>query len=247
MEFGTNSLPLAPTLAPLTTAYGIDVRGALKGIAAHGFRYVQLSAALHTIRPRDLGSSARRDLLALLRRMELLPAGIDLWIPEEHFTDSAQLDRAASAVIDAIELAADLNHIPVSVRLPAEVDSELLESFVSRADTCGVALADHNPDSLHTTMGVDPASDLLQGLDPAKRVTQASHLASARLSDASKVQRFTPGSGKLDLVAYQVALVTAGYSRPCPLDLRSLHDPESAMVAAHDAWYATGLLKNADV
>lgn len=215
----------------------------MKLVASRGFRHIQLSAALPTMKPRDLDRSARRDLLARLRRNGLTPSGLDLWIPEEHFTDDQHMDRAAAAVGEAIGLAADLARIPVSVRFPAEIDEELLAAMRQRSDTCGVTIADHARSPANGCgRGIDPASLLLEppSVDPvletAKAMTGTSFLASARLSDAGREGRVEPGTGRLDLMAYQVALVTGSFTHPVILDLRHISDPADAMMRAASRW-----------
>ena len=98
-------LPLAPTLAPL----GDRPRVALDRFAAMGFRHVQLSAMQPGLRPRDLDRSGRRDLGVRLGRLGMTAAGVDLWIPQTHFVDPYQVDRAVAAVLGAIELAGALD------------------------------------------------------------------------------------------------------------------------------------------
>lgn len=238
-------LPPAPTLAPLVG--NGDPRHALAEIAQAGFRFVQLSAALPGMKPRDLDRSARRDVLARLRRIELVPAGIDLWVPPEHYADPEQADRAAGAVIDAIELAADLGRIPLSVRLPEGLDESLVQTWRARAETCGLAIADHSP-TPHALLGagIDPAVLLAAGKDPALCVCAAKSLTAARFSDFRDESRTTPGTGRLDVLAYQVALVSRGFDSPLALDLRRVAEPRSALEVARRAWEATGLLTSPD-
>ncbi len=234
-------LPPAPTLAPLAGAG--DPRAALRLIAAAGLRHVQLSAALPGMRPRDLDRSGRRDLLARLRRSELLPAGLDLWIPLEHFTRPEHADRAAAAVLETIELAADLGRIPLSLRLAEGLDNLIVEQWRVKAETCGVRLADHAPRPHPLlSVGVDPAVLIASGQDPAACASNAGDLVAARLSDFRDEARVVPGVGRLDLLAYQVALVARGFEAPVALDLRRLGDPRAALDAAVRAWAGTGLL-----
>ncbi|MFG0330159.1 MAG: hypothetical protein ACF8PN_09705 [Phycisphaerales bacterium] len=259
-----DTLPLSPTHAALAEG---DPRPALKRIAEAGFRFVQLSAALPTMRPRELDRSARRDLLARLRRLELTLSGLDLWIPEEHFGDPAHGDRAMNATLEAIELAADLDRVPLSMTLPRGMDAGLRSTLADRADMCGVEIADFNrsvagPDAGDTDdgdeeetpssaprvpaigTGVDPATVLLGGGDPAKEVSRAAQLVSARFSDAARDGRRRPGAGRLDLTKYQVALLTRGdYDRPVVLDMRHIAEPWAQLDEAARAWWATGLLQ----
>ena len=234
-------LPPAPTLAPLVA--GGDPRAALQLLADSGFHHVQLSAALPGMRPRDLDRSARRDLLARLRRIELTVAGVDLWIPQEHFAAPEHADRAAVAVLDAITLAADLGRVPLSVRLPDGVDDHVAQEWRSRAEICGVSIADHalKPHAL-LSAGVDPAALLAAGQDPVALTSSALNLAAARFSDFREESRTAPGAGRLDVLAYQVALVTRSFDAPVALDLRRVVNPAAALDTAADAWAATGIL-----
>ncbi|MCC6908525.1 MAG: hypothetical protein IT430_11325 [Phycisphaerales bacterium] len=235
----------APTLAPL--ARDGDPRAALQHIAQSGFRHVQLSAALPGMRPRDLDRSARRDLLARLRRIELTVAGIDLWVPVEHYTLPEHADRAAAAVLEAIELAADLGRVPLSIRLPDGVGEEIVSAWRSRGETCGVIIADHAPQpNALLGSGIDPAALLAAGLDPVALTSRAANLVAARFSDYRDESRTTPGAGRLDVLAYQVALVSRSFEAPVALDLRRVADPMSALGAALSAWAATGLLLAAE-
>lgn len=238
-------LPLSPTLVPLVQS---DIRLALAAIAEKGFRYVQLSAALPTMRPRELDRSARRDLLARLRRLELQPSGVDLFIPDEHFLDNKHCDRAISAVLDAIELAADLDRIPLSISLPTEINIQAIHSIKERAELCGVDIA--NFGTLSTTelgCGIDPALLLTRKTDPAKSVINATDLVTARFSDIdSQNNRTVPGYGKLDLMDYQISLVTCRYNKSVVLDLRMISDPWDAIIPAFEVWNNTGLVNRDD-
>ncbi len=278
--------PLSLSLLELTVTAGDgrpDVRSLLTFAAHSGFHAVQLNAAFAGIRPRDLDRSARRDLAALLRRSELACSGLDLFIPPGHFKDPVHADRAVSAVLDAIELAADLARLAssgvvspggsggvragggsgrvVSLILPAETPALSREALAERAETCGVRIADHAwppaPAQGPIGVGIDPALLLLCGEDPVAQVsritagmpaaagtqdTSGTHvrdrLVSARLCNASSTGRVLlhDRAGRLDLLAYLIALVTAGYPREVVLDLRGTPDPATGAQAAAEAW-----------
>jgi len=109
--------PLSVTLGAL----GGDPREALvrlSRLGSAGVGGVQFSAAQTGLRPRDLDRMARRGLRERLRQLELAPTGIDLWIPPGHFADGQHADRVADAIRDAIDLAAELDRIGVSLSLP---------------------------------------------------------------------------------------------------------------------------------
>jgi sugar phosphate isomerase/epimerase len=229
------------------------VRDLLDLAAARGVRAVQLSAAAPGARPRDLDRSGRRDLAAAMRRRGLALAGVDLWIPREHLLDPAVADRALSAIADAIDFAGELAPlaglvprgdgpaIALSVALPAELAPSVRSELDRRAQSQGVALADHTPAPADGaapigTAGVDPAALLAVRRDPAGEVIRLGpRLGAARLSDLSDLGlRVVPGEpgGRLDLLSYGVALVTAAYPRPVPIDLRGVADQPRALEAA---------------
>ncbi len=236
----TPDLPLAPTLAAL----GDQPKAALDRLSQARFRFVQLSATQPGLRPRDLDRSARRDLSASLRRFELRLAGLDLWIPPEHFNDPAFVDRAMSAVTATLELAADLGRCPVSLALPSESpDEEVVESLGQQSARFGVPIADHNTTPIEDEsigVGLDPAAWLSRESDPAKGVTQhASRLVSARLSDLLDTGLRGPigqGQGRLDVLAYRVALTSSGYEQPVVADARQWADPWSGLAETAEAW-----------
>lgn len=243
------SLALA-SLSPMSPAR--DPRAPLEWAAGAGFRAVTLDATAPGLRPRELDRSARRDLAALLRRLELDCAGIDLWIPTAHFADPTHADRAAAAVVGAIDLIADLaalNHSRrlVSLTLPhsRDLSPTLRDTLLSHADARQAVLADHTwppaddapPGPLG--IGLDPATVLLAGDNPAKAAARlADRLVLARLSDASEIARVEPGSsqGRLNDMAYTVALATAQYTHPLVLDTRGLADPAEAARRTRAWW-----------
>lgn len=246
--------PAQRPLAPLISALGEDPRRAIDRLAGEGFRYVQLSATQPGLRPRELDQSARRDLLAVLRRHEISPAGLDLWIPAEHFLDDAHVARAVDATISAIVLAGALGRVPLSMNLPAPGTdtvgqvASIMDSVSAAAQQHGVAIANHTvppPDTMDETvgLGIDPAAWLSQGLDPATVVsTHAAHLVAARLSDLNAAGMRCPigeSSGRLDVTAYQVALSIAGYQRPVVLDARQWSQPWAGILQTANEWVRT--------
>jgi sugar phosphate isomerase/epimerase len=234
-------LPLAPTLGPLVNSQ-TPPRATFQRLARAGFRHVQLSATLAGMRPRELDRSARRDLLATLRRAELTVSGVDFWIPISDFDDPARMDRAIAATQAAVELAADLGRQALSLILPG--NDEVVETLAVHASHHGVPLADHaRPPSPHVAVGVgiDPAAVLSQNVDPATEVMQAGpRLTVARLSNLSITGMRLPigerGDGRLDAMAYRVALSVVGYRRPVIVDARQWTDPWSGIEQTQSAW-----------
>ncbi|HEX7009165.1 MAG TPA: TIM barrel protein, partial [Phycisphaeraceae bacterium] len=229
-----SDLSLSPTLTPMVRRSGGTVQAALARLTRMGFGWVQLDATLAGIRPRELNQRARKDLLALLNRQGIQAGGIDLFIPRRHYLSSQHVDRAVAATIGAIELAADLGRLPLSLALPVQgLADDVRAALVEAADGRGVRLAVHAEDQAEAlrswvesvdlwTLGVavDPAALLARGQDPAAYVQRwGKRLAVARLSDleaggvvgegdadAAGAVRCAVGQGELDLTSYRVAV-----------------------------------------
>ncbi|MCI0675246.1 MAG: hypothetical protein L0Y42_05645 [Phycisphaerales bacterium] len=244
-----NNPPLAPTLAPLLDG-DTPPRAAFDRLRLMEFRSVQLSATHPGLRPRELDKSARRDLLATLRRNDLDPSGIDLWIPSADFDDAKKADRALSAVLNAIELAVDMRAgsggQPLTISLLLPTNPNAAQSIVDHAQHYGVRLADHSIPALQRDgvgVGIDPVAWLLEGTKPDEAVTAASsRLLSARLSDVlptgmrGPLSDRAPGVGKLDALAYKVALSVSGYRRAVVADARQWLDPWRGIESTRDVW-----------
>ncbi len=248
-----SDLRLAATIRPLVVAGDGSVRGALGELAKMKFEAVQLDATLSGIRPRDLSQRARKDLVALIARHSMQLAGIDLFLPRQHYTDRQHVDRAVTATLAAIELAADLGKVPVSLGLPlADIGDDVRKALVEAADGRGVRLAVHAEDQLDALKawmeavdqpalgaGLDPAACLARSLKPVKiAASLGRRLAVARLSDVSSgALRCAVGEGELELSAYRVAVDLApARSGPVVLDLRGVEDPVGAAKSALKAW-----------
>ncbi len=260
--------PLSIALCGLPAATAGDgAREQVPWARAAGFAAVQLNAAAPGVRPRDLDRSARRDLGAIIRREGLALSGVDLWVPPDHFSDPPQTDRAMSALQSAIEMAGEISLLVrgtnsaggppavVSIAFPPALDEELLFVLAAAADRAGVRIADHTLPARAASerlepaigIGIDPASALSGGIDPAALASAlGARLAAARLSDLSSTVgggRAVPGSrgGRLDLLAYHIALTTADYKGFVCLDLRSVVGADGAQ-AAVKAWTSATLI-----
>jgi len=218
-------------------------RNAIQWGGTLGIRGVQLDATAPGMRARELDRSGRRDVAALLRRMELELTGLDLWLPGEHLLDPAHVDRAAAAVVGAIGLAAEIAPLAgaggrlVSLTLPPKVGPDVLAQIVGEAARQGVRLADHawppraveGVGAATVGIGLDPAAVALAGEaigDAAARM--AERVVSARLCDLSSAGRVLPGSadGRLDVLAYRVALSLAPGVVPVVVDVRGLSEQD---------------------
>ncbi len=228
----------------------IGVREQVAWLATLGVRAVTLDAGV--LRARDLDRSARRDVASMLRRAQLELAGIDAWIPPEHFERSETADRAIAAVVGACELAAEVaplvggrSRAVVSIMLPGEGAGDAARAVAAAAERTGAILADHAwPSPLRDGIGVgiDPAAVLMGGGDPASATSSAESIASARLSDVSAHGRIAVGDrgGRLDPLAYQIALSTAGYAGHVVVDVRGVADAAHAIREGLDAFTPLG-------
>ncbi|MFM9959534.1 MAG: hypothetical protein ACKVZJ_15870 [Phycisphaerales bacterium] len=244
------SLALAGWRAPLPAS----LRPQIEWATSSGLRCLTLNAAAADCRPRDLGRSARRDIAALVRRSSMSIAGVDLWLPPEHLTDPAHADRALAALLDAVDLAADFEELSggaedssavLSTALPDDAPSSLLSALRERALARSVRLADHRwpapkAESIEPPLliGLDPARMFISEgpkADPAAAASRLGPLiASARLSDANSAGCCAVGAlgTRLDVMAYLVALSTAGYRGPLVVDVRAVEGQERAIRAA---------------
>ena len=193
-----SDLTLAPTAGPVVRQLGLPLTKVVDKISAAGFSAVQLDATLSGVRPRELSPVARRDLMGTIRRRGMVLAGLDLFIPRKDFLDNSQVDRAMSAALAGIELAADLGRVPLSLPVPvSKMDSASLATLVEAADGRGVTLAVHAEDQIKALdewitkvdlpclgMALDPAAVLARSKPADDMVnTYAKKLRVARLSD----------------------------------------------------------------
>ena len=200
-----------------------------------GVRAVQLDATVAGLRARELDGAARRDLVAVLRRGGAEVAGLDLFVPPRHLTDPAFVDRAVSAIVQGLELAADLGRIgggarpAVSTLLPTDLGEDVVSRLGMAAEHQGVVLADHGwpRRARHGGLvsGVDPAVVYVGGGDPLMGMVEAP--GAARLSDVASIGRCEAGKGRLDIGAYEATLYTCGYRGFLAVDLRGLARQES--------------------
>jgi len=253
-----SDLSLAPTAGVLVRQNGMNLRTAVRSLAAAGFTSVQLDAALSGIRPRELNRRARKDLLAMVHREGVSLAGLDLPIPPDHFNDPVHVDRAVTAVTGAIELAADLGRLPLSITLPtAQLDDDILSALAQCADAHDVALSVHDEADVPALQSwieqvdlpcvgaaIDPAIALAQKIDPAAWVLQLGrHLRVARLSDWSLPDRQIVGQGDLRVSEYRIAMDLAASRRgPVVLDLRGMANPLDAARRSAKAWEDAGFM-----
>lgn len=250
------AIPVALSLSGLLPPDGSDdPRALIDWAASLSVRSIQLDATARGFRPRDLDHSARRDLASILRRRQVSLAGVDAFIPPRHLADPATLDRAASAILGAIQLAADLATVAagrpvVAFETPASLADDVVDQFAIASARLGVTLADHRRStpapgqspsaaSAKLGLGIDPAALLAAGEDVFDTVTKlTSPPEQARLSDHDGAARVHAGShaGRLDLPAYAAALSVVGYDRPVVADLRGVPGPAAAAPRVLAAW-----------
>jgi sugar phosphate isomerase/epimerase len=259
---------LSLTVGPLLPLRGGTLEGVLSAARAWGVPSVQLDATRSGLRPRELGQRDRRDLMGTLQRQDTRLSGIDLFLPRRHFQQTQHVDRATSAALQAIELAADLGRVPLSLPLPIGlVSQDVLGTLIEAVEGRGVPLAVHAEDRLDDLLswadsvdlatvgiGLDPGAVIARGMDPAKQTHRLGHrLISARLSDFLPQEdpkdhqpgrllegdRVALGKGDLDELGYRVALgLTSRRVGPVVLDVRQLSDPAAAAQEAIRRWRA---------
>ncbi len=249
----SSATPPDDCLAPTLAALGDRPRTAIDRLAGLGFRAVQLSASQPGLRPRELDRSGRRDLKTRLSRLELTLAGLDLWVPDAHLRDPARADRAIAAIQAAVELAAELGRVALSLMLPEREDavspiSAILDAVVEKALRFGVPLADcavPPSDRAEVGVGIDPAVWMSHGHDPVEAVrVHADRLCSVRLSDLAATGERVPAGAteesRLDLPDYRAMLQTQGYDGPVVVDLRGRGDPWVDLDTVKRAWRLAG-------
>ncbi len=243
---------LAVALVGLEPAgVGRDARSLLEWAHGRGFRAVQWNAAAAGARPRDLDRSARRDLAATLRRLELGLAGVDLLIPAAHYVEDGTADRALSAARAGVEFAAELAGLVgsagaevLTVTLPgagagagvgegeaARRGREVLGALVEAAERCGGRVADASwpapaeamEEESPVGVAIDPAAVLAAGAQVDVEAARIGRrVFAARLSDTDAGGRTAAGEGRLDVRAYVATLATIGFAGSVALDLRGV-------------------------
>jgi sugar phosphate isomerase/epimerase len=229
----------------------------LGGMSTLGVRGVQIDGTRAGLRARELDRSARRDLAAMLRRLQIACSGLDVFVPSEHFASAATVDRAVASVVGAIELAAELRTLgaggetSVSVVLPKDAGADVLRAIESAGEREGVRVADCAWRMRETEsavigavvgVGIDPAAVLSAGESPAKLAARLGvRVVSARLSDVVKgvgAVRCAPGAkdGTLEMAAYHATLGVIGYRGMAVLDLRGVLDPAARIRGVVERW-----------
>ena len=220
-----------------------------------GFRRVTLSASQAGLRPRELDRSARRGLLAELRRLELHCDAVDLFVPPEHFVLGEFVDRALAAARGSLELASDLGASVLFMRLPSEdSEAEALEStrelMAMAEEGGGVRIADVAIEGPAMSafssgresaigVGLDTAAWLADGRDPIEGiVTLGEHLAGIRLVDLDETGTRSPvlPDGRIDLAALGVALQTGATPGALVADARGWLHPVAGLEHTLASW-----------
>jgi sugar phosphate isomerase/epimerase len=231
-------MPLGVTIQPLGRA-----SEALDAVASLGLAGVQFDASDPELRPREMSESARRDLVAALRRRGLAASGVDCFVPIERFVDPARVERAMEAVRGSIALAESLGRVPVCLWLPAASVKQLGEELVREAQRRGVPLADFTWPDAGGALGIDPAAVLSAGGDPCAAVSTAgSRVAAARVVDLLQGGLRGPigqaGACRLDALAYRLALEVSGFQGLPVIDCRQWTGALEGVRACADRWVA---------
>jgi len=233
--------PLSLALRGLRVARepGATPQNTINWCLSAGARAVQLDAAMPGLRPRELSGGERRGLAAFVARSGAAVSGVDLFIPPEHFTSAAHVDRAVGALADAIGFASDLGRVVVGTRLPAEAAPDVVKEIEHAAARSGVVVADHvfppraMGDGAFLQVGIDAASALLgaQSIE-AVILSLARPPAAARLTDVGPTGPVAPGAGRLDVLAFVSALAARRYAGFLVADLSGIADQATAAAKA---------------
>lgn len=266
---GVSAAAIDPGASRATQAPRPELRAVITLARTVGYRGLVLDATHPQTRPRDLERSARREIGALLKRNELSASGVDLFIPSEHYLDSARIDKAVHAALGAIELASELATLSdagagvVSVALPrfeaADARSgalrAVLQTMEQKAALVGVRIADVaagsggwalEPES-PLGVGLDCAAALLAGEDPSLLAARlGARLVSVRITNVSRSLagvRVAPGAvdGQLDTGALAACLTAVGFNGPVVVDLRGVPRQAAAVSDASKAWAVSSL------
>lgn len=222
--------------------------------AAHaGIPALHLDATLPGIRPRELDRSARRDLVAIVKRHNVSLTGCDLFIPPTHFTSPQHQQRAADAVRQAIVFAAELRTLGATAAVvcietaePAAKPTEstvnsasLLSDLVSHARDHGVTLCDCTSDTSPLARGLDIAAILARNEDPAAAILTHKP-ACLRLADWDGRARVAFGEGRADATAISATVSVAAPAALGIFDFRGtrLDGPTAIRAAASSAAHA---------
>lgn len=223
-------MPLSLAIPRLSPRMAIDAAASL--MAAHRRAHVQLDATLPGLRARDLDRSARRDLVATLKRHGCRFSGIDLFIPPEHFALGEYADRAATAAIGAIDLLSDFSALGaaeggvVCLRLPASPQCAVILALAERSIERGVTIANFGDASLDRfARGVDCEQAVRESRDVAALIASKS-VSAVRLGDWNGSRPVAVGSkgAKLDLSAVAAACSVAAPQIPVIIDTSQAGD-----------------------
>ncbi|MFN9972216.1 MAG: hypothetical protein ACK58T_20235, partial [Phycisphaerae bacterium] len=176
LSLSISGLPIPDARERLTSAAEAAARAEIPAL--------HLDATLPGIRPRELDRSARRDLLAIVKRHNVSLTGCDLFIPPTHFNSPQHQQRAADAVRQAIAFAAELRSLgalaamvcietdaPVAKQPDAAFDATpLLTDLATHARDHGVTLCDCTSDTSPLARGLDIAAILARNEDPAAAI-----------------------------------------------------------------------------
>lgn len=240
----TRVVSMAGLVPDADKPWGVSPREAIEWLARMGARGLVLDGTRDGIRARQLDSSGRRAVAALLRRVDVRFRGIDLWIPAADFEDAATSSRAIDAACGAIELCADLHRlsgeqsIAPAVNLvlpridaaagasPNSIASAARSAITDAAARVGARIADFGPAARELVLdadgplgaGVDPFALLTAGQDPvAMLAALKAPLHGARDRAPATLSRAARSAGvRFDPLAYRAALSTRAVTTDAP-------------------------------
>jgi sugar phosphate isomerase/epimerase len=239
---------IAVAIAPLG-----PVRETIEWVGSLGVRGVQLSLP-HVAGRERMGHSARRDLRATLRRLELQCAGLDAPVPPADWLLGDRVDRVVDAFDRALELAESLDRAAVTLATPSPSSDaaaearrqEVLAVVVARAATRGVALADLSASTrpLQRPLGacIDPAAAIAAGGHLHEVIARcAGSIAGARVCDLLRTGLRGPigePEGQVRVSEYRASLEVAGFRGLPVVDPVQWPQPREGVLRCLAAWQA---------
>lgn len=228
-------------------ARGLEERARM--VREIGIGRVTVSAAEVGARPRELNRSARRDVAAQLRRGGVSCVGVELWVPQKHFDDGVNEQRAVDALCEAAGYASELGELTggegaLHTSLPCSVDESGTavmhggaRAVMEHGSSLGVRVVDHGGFGVSAVgaetgcrVGLDCGLSLMRGEEPRDvMLAHTDRLGAVRVSDAVSGNRVRVGSGELDLLDLVISWTTLQEKPWLVVDLRGLDDAASAL------------------
>lgn len=227
-------------VAASTFDAAVWLRDCLHWARSKSFCTITLDATMPGLRPRELDTSARREISVLLKRHELSLAGVDCFVPPAHLLDAAKQTRAMEALEQACNLVESLrsvwfissslsvgttvatssqraSDVAVCTLLPAQLDKASASHLAHVATKAGTLIADCTHETPLAQCG--ESAGWARALDPRLVLAGAKDFASVVLGASPLAQARLPlAAVGLDITTYLALLHVRGWTGPVVLD-----------------------------